>query len=71
MMFAVVATVRRTIHSRDPVLAPIALAAAGAAVAYFTVSTLFDALSFPHTPYIFLTFAGFAAVLVKPPEEAT
>ena len=71
MMIAVVAAVRRTIHSRDPVLAPVALAAAGAAVAYLTVSTLFDALSFPHTPYIFLTFAGFAAVLVKPPEEAT
>jgi hypothetical protein len=71
MMVAVVVTVSPIIRGRDPAYAPLALAAAGAAVAYLTVSTLFDALSFPHTPYIFLTFAAFAAVLVKPPEEAT
>jgi hypothetical protein len=71
MMVAVVLAMNRTIRSRDPDLAPLALTAAGAAVAYLTVSTLFDALSFPHTPYIFLTFAAFAAVIIKPPEEAT
>ena len=71
MMVAVVLAVNRTIRGRDPDLAPLALAAAGAAVAYLTVSTLFDALSFPHTPYIFLTFAAFAAVIIKPPVEDT
>ena len=48
---------RRNASSRD------ALGAAVGAVVFLTVSCLFDDMSFPHVPYIFLTAAGFVAVL--------
>jgi O-antigen ligase len=70
MAVSVVFTLRRTIRARDPVLAPPALIAAAACAVFLTVSTLFDVLSFPHTPYLFLVFAGLAAVLVQRPEAA-
>jgi hypothetical protein len=54
------------IRSRDPTFAPAALALAAGAVAFLTTSYLFDAMAFPHVPYIFLTFAAFVAVLGKP-----
>ena len=54
---------------REPPSAPIALVGAAAAVAFLVVSTLFDVMSFPHCPYIFLFIAGFLAAAVKPPEE--
>jgi hypothetical protein len=70
MIMSAIVAARETIRSRHPRWAPPALAAAAAAAAFLTVSTLFDAMSFPHGPYIFLSFAGFIAVLVKQPEEA-
>jgi hypothetical protein len=48
---------RRRESSRD------ALGAGVGAIVYATVSCLFDAMSFPHVPYIFLTLAGLVAVL--------
>ena len=48
---------RRDESSRD------ALAAGVGAIVFLTVSCLFDDMSFPHVPYIFLTSAGFVAVL--------
>jgi O-antigen ligase len=48
---------RRRDGSRD------ALGASVAAIVFLTVSVLFDAMSFPHVPYIFLTSAGLIAVL--------
>jgi hypothetical protein len=44
----------------------VALACAAAAVAFLVVSFLFDTLSFPHVPYIFLSLAGLLAVVVRP-----
>ena len=57
---------RRTESSRD------ALGAGVGAIVFLTVSCLFDAMSFPHVPYIFLTLAGFVAVLwQQKQDEAT
>ena len=58
----------RTARSGDAVRAGPAMIGACAAVAFLTVSVLFDAMWFPHTPYIFLSFAGLAAVAIAAPE---
>ncbi len=50
---------RRYEHSRD------ALAAGVCGVVFLTVSIIFDDMSFPHVPYIFLTSAAFVAVLYQ------
>ena len=45
------------------------LAVAAAAVAFLVLSTLFDSMSFPHCPYIFLCMAALLAVMVRSPDE--
>jgi hypothetical protein len=45
--------------------AVLALGGALSAVVFLTTSFLFDVMSFPHVPYIFLTMAGFVAVLAR------
>jgi len=67
---AVVAVARRPIRSRDPYDAPVGLAAAAAAVCFLVVSTLFDVMSFPHVPYIFLWMAALLAVITTEPRPA-
>ena len=67
---SVVASARRTIHSRHPPWATSALAGAAAAVVFLVVATLFDSLAFPQLPYVFMCFAALVAVIVKPPDEA-
>ena len=69
VMVSVIATARRVIRSRHPKWAPIALVCASAAVAILVASALFDVMSFPHVPYIFLTLAAFLAVIVGQPRE--
>lgn len=64
---SVVASTRRTIASRDPTTAPIALIGASMAVGFLVLATLFDELSFPHAVYIFLYMAGLVAVVVERP----
>lgn len=66
----VVAVARRPIRSRDPGDAPVGLAAAAAAVCFVVVSTLFDVMSFPHVPYIFLWMAALLAVITTEPRPA-
>lgn len=66
----VVAVARRPIRSRDPEDAPVALAAAAAAVCFLVVSMLFDVMSFPHVPYIFLWMAALLAVITTQPRQA-
>jgi hypothetical protein len=65
MGVCVVLCARAAIRSRHPTWAPIALAGAGAAVAFLVVATLFDVMSFPHAPYIFLCMAAMLAVILK------
>ena len=62
---SVVATGRKTIASRDPSAAPVALIGASVAVAFLVLSALFDELSFPHATYIFLYIAGLQTVVVR------
>jgi hypothetical protein len=69
VMVSIVGVARAPIRARRPVDAPVALAAAATAVAFLVLSTLFDIMSFPHCPYIFLWIAALLAVVVKPPEE--
>ena len=66
---SVVASTRRTIASRDPTSAPIALIGASMAVGFLVLATLFDELSFPHAVYIFLYMAGLVAVVVERPRR--
>lgn len=65
----IVAVARRPIRDRRPDDAAVALSAACAAVALLVVSTLFDAMAFPHCPYIALSMAGLLAVIVSQPRR--
>lgn len=69
MIIAVIAVARRPIRARRPRDGPIALAVAAAAVAFLVVSTLFDSMSFPHCPYIFLWMAALLTVTVASPMD--
>lgn len=48
----------------------LALALGGGAVAFLVSSFLYDAIGFPHGPYIFLTYAGLIAVLANARPDA-
>jgi hypothetical protein len=65
MLMAIVFACRRTINARDPVWSLPMLAVAAAAVAFLVFTFLFDVTSFPHVPYILLSLAGLAAVIVS------
>lgn len=67
---AVVAVARGPIRARRPDDTPVALAVAAAAVCFLVVSTLFDVMSFPHVPYIFLWMAALLAVMCGPGSQA-
>ena len=56
---------RKTIASREPTTAPIALIGAAVAVAFLVLCTLFDMLGFPHGPYILLYMVGLVAVAIE------
>ena len=42
---------------------------AAAAVSFIVVSNLFDVMSFPHVPYVFLWMAAVLTVATAPDEE--
>jgi O-antigen ligase len=62
MVLAVVRVAHPVIRSGDPVRGPPALACAAVAFAMLVATTLFDILSFPQLPYLFLFIAALAAV---------
>jgi hypothetical protein len=66
MIVAVVGVARGPIRARRPDEAPIALSVASSAVCLLVVSTLFDVMSFPHVPYVFLWMAALLAVITEP-----
>ncbi|HWC25820.1 MAG TPA: hypothetical protein VG474_04480 [Solirubrobacteraceae bacterium] len=66
MIGSVVAVARRPIRLRRPADAPVALVAAAGAVAFAVISLLFDVMSFPHAPYIFLSMAALLAAAMAP-----
>jgi hypothetical protein len=65
----VIALARSKIRSRDRELAAVWLSAAATAVVFLVVSQLFDVMSFPHAPYVFLSIAGLAATTARTPAE--
>jgi hypothetical protein len=69
MLVCIVVGARGLITSRHPVWAPPALAVAAAAIAFLVLAFLFDVSSFPHTPYILMSLAGFLAVMLSQPAE--
>jgi O-antigen ligase len=69
LMLSVAGTNLRTIRQGHPQRAAPALAAAGAAAAFLVASALFDVMSFPHAPYVFLYIAGLAAACATQREE--
>jgi hypothetical protein len=66
---AAAVTGRATIAARHPTRAPPALIGAAAGIVFLVTATLFDVMSFPQVPYIFLVFAALAAAVVKPADE--
>jgi hypothetical protein len=54
---------RRMIGARDPDWSPLAVIGTAAAICFLTISTLYDALSFPHATYVFLCMAALVAAL--------
>jgi hypothetical protein len=63
---SVLLTARRSIGSGGPQRAPAGLVGACGAVAFAVGAALYDILAFPHAVYLFLVFAGFAAVAAAP-----
>jgi hypothetical protein len=66
LVVAVVAVARGPIRARRSDDSPVALAVAAVAVCFLMVSTLFDVMSFPHVPYLFLWMAALLAVMTGP-----
>jgi hypothetical protein len=62
MILAPILTARRAIRTRDPEIAPLALAASAGCVAYLVVNALFDAMSFPQAPYMFFMVAALTTI---------
>ena len=71
MIIAVIAVARGPIRARRSRDGPVALAVASAAIAFLVVSTLFDVMSFPHCPYIFLWLAALLIVAVAPEDDGS
>ena len=68
----VLASARRLIASRDPTAASVGLVGAAIAVTFFVCALMFDTLSFPHVPYVFLYMTGLvAALIIERREEKT
>jgi O-antigen ligase len=67
MIIAPVIAARRAIRSRDPDIEPLALASSAGCVAYLVVNALFDTMSFPQAPYMFLIVAALATISAAGP----
>jgi O-antigen ligase len=67
MILSPIVMARRAIRSKDPEVAPLALAASAGCVAYLVVNALFDAMSFAQAPYMFFMIAALTTVAVAGP----
>jgi hypothetical protein len=67
MILAPALLARRAIRTRDPTVAPLALAASAGCIAYFVANALFDAMAFPQTPYVFFLAAALTTVAAAGP----
>jgi O-antigen ligase len=72
LVLLIIAICHRTIRSRHPERAPPALAVAATALSFAVASSFYDALAFPHVPYLLFFLAAVAATLrAELPETAT
>jgi O-antigen ligase len=62
LILAVIRVAHRASRSRDPARASMGAAVVACAVVYMVSNLVFDALSFPQAPYMFLFVAGLAVV---------
>jgi hypothetical protein len=69
MILSVLGTARRLLRDSDPQVVTLSLALGASVIAFFASSFLYDTMSFPHGPYIFLTFAALVAVLASSEPE--
>lgn len=69
MMLTTLLSARRLFRHPDAQWARLALGLGVSAMVFFTASFLFDAMAFPHGPYIFLTLAAFVAVMIRHDED--
>jgi len=68
MLISPVVLARRASRSLDAVTATVALGASASCLAFFVSNLLFDALSYPQTPYLFFIVAGMAVTVAAGPE---
>ena len=66
MMLTTFGSARTVFRNRSSDSAWLGLTLGCSAIVFFTSSFLFDTMSFPHGPYLFLTFAAFVSVLGEP-----
>jgi hypothetical protein len=66
---SVILLARRAASRRDTTVAPVALTGVAAAVCFIIVSALYDVMSVPHAPDVFLYVAGLVAVATSRPDE--
>jgi hypothetical protein len=69
MVVATVVEARRVIKRADQAKVSLALMCAAGAVSFGVLTFMYDTLSFPHGPYLFLCFAGLVAVLTEKTPE--
>jgi hypothetical protein len=62
MILAPVILARRPIRGHDSESASLALAASAGCVAYLAVNALFDAMSYPQSPYLFFFVAAITTI---------
>jgi len=69
MGVVVLVAARGVFRNRGDPMANMALALGISAMVFVTSSFLYDEMGYPHVPYIFLTFAGFVAVMCGKPDR--
>lgn len=67
MLFSPLVTARRAIKGPDKKIAGIALATSASCLAFFISNVLFDALSYPQTPYVFFVVAAMTVIVSAGP----
>ena len=71
MIISPIVLARRAIRGRDPTVAALALATSGGCVAYLVLNALYDAMSYPQSPYMFCFVAALTTIAAAGPEPET
>ena len=71
MIISPIVLARRAIRGRDPTVAALALATSGGCVAYLVLNALYDAMSYPQSPYMFFFVAALTTIAAAGPTSET